>query len=384
MSDKPYLTIKLNMNRILLPACLCAALLSACGGQTEAPQETTRELFLTDSLQNVVSVDTVHIHEVADELTLNGRVTFNQEQVARVFPIFGGTVTEVSAEIGDHVRKGDILAVIRSGEVADYEKQKKEAEQQLIIARRNLQSVQDMFASGMASERDVLQARQELSNAEAEEKRITEIFSIYHLAGKSLYIVKALVSGFIIEKNINKEMQIRSDQNDEMFVISGLENVWVDRKSTRLNSSHLVISYAVFCLHENAPVRITTLAYPGKEFTGKIDKVYNMLNDESKTMNVRVKLTNENYLLKPGMFTNVSVISRSSDKQLPRIDSHALVFENGKNFVVTVDADGKLAVKEVEVYRQLSKECYLSSGVQEGDRILNKNVLLVYNALNAD
>lgn len=375
MSDKPYLTIKLNMNRILLPACLCAALLSACGGQTEAPQETTRELFLTDSLQNVVSVDTVHIHEVADELTLNGRVTFNQEQVARVFPIFGGTVTEVSAEIGDHVRKGDILAVIRSGEVADYEKQKKEAEQQLIIARRNLQSVQDMFASGMASERDVLQARQELGNAEAEEKRITEIFSIYHLAGKSLYIVKAPVSGFIVEKNINKEMQIRSDQNDEMFVISGLENVWVMAD---------VYESDISKVHENAPVQITTLAYPGKEFTGKIDKVYNMLNDESKTMNVRVKLTNENYLLKPGMFTNVSVISRSSDKQLPRIDSHALVFENGKNFVVTVDAAGKLAVKEVEVYRQLSKECYLSSGVQEGDRILNKNVLLVYNALNAD
>ena len=375
MSDKPYLTIKLNMNRILLPACLCAALLSACGGQTETPKEISQELFLTDSLQNVISVDTVHIHEVADELTLNGRVTFNQEQVARVFPIFGGTVTEVSAEIGDHVRKGDILAVIRSGEVADYEKQKKEAEQQLIIARRNLQSVQDMFASGMASERDVLQARQELSNAEAEEKRITEIFSIYHLAGKSLYIVKAPVSGFIVEKNINKEMQIRSDQNDEMFVISGLENVWVMAD---------VYESDISKVHENAPVRITTLAYPGKEFTGKIDKVYNMLNDESKTMNVRVKLTNENYLLKPGMFTNVSVISRSSDKQLPRIDSHALVFENGKNFVVTVDAAGKLAVKEVEVYRQLSKECYLSSGVQEGDRILNKNVLLVYNALNAD
>lgn len=375
MSDKPYLTIKLNMNRILLPACLCAALLSACGRQTEAPQETARELFLTDSLQNVVSVDTVHIHEVTDELTLNGRVTFNQEQVARVFPIFGGTVTEVSAEIGDHVRKGDILAVIRSGEVADYEKQKKEAEQQLIIARRNLQSVQDMFASGMASERDVLQARQELGNAEAEEKRITEIFSIYHLAGKSLYIVKAPVSGFIVEKNINKEMQIRSDQNDEMFVISGLENVWVMAD---------VYESDISKVHENAPVRITTLAYPGKEFTGKIDKVYNMLNDESKTMNVRVKLTNENYLLKPGMFTNVSVISRSSDKQLPRIDSHALVFEDGKNFVVTVDAAGKLAVKEVEVYRQLSKECYLSSGAQEGDRILNKNVLLVYNALNAD
>ena len=128
------------MNRILLPACLCAALLGACTDSSVTPQPTSQELFLTDSLRSIVSVDTVRIDEVTDELTLNGRVTFNQEQVARVFPIFGGTVTEVRAEIGDHVRKGDILATIRSGEVADYEKQKKEAAQQLIIARRNLQS----------------------------------------------------------------------------------------------------------------------------------------------------------------------------------------------------------------------------------------------------
>ena len=74
------------MNRILLPVCLCVMILSACGGQTETPKEISQELFLTDSLQNVVSVDTVYTHEVTDELTLNGRVTFNQEQVARVFP----------------------------------------------------------------------------------------------------------------------------------------------------------------------------------------------------------------------------------------------------------------------------------------------------------
>src|SRR5256885_4586596 len=29
--------------------------------------------------------------------------------------------------------------------------------------------------------------------------------------------------------------------------------VWLDRKSTRLNSSHLVISYAVFCLKKKKP-----------------------------------------------------------------------------------------------------------------------------------
>lgn len=363
------------MNRILFPIFLCTVLLGACSAPAEAPKTTSHELFLTDSLKSIVSIDTVALYEVTGELTLNGRVTFNQEQVARVFPIFGGTVTEVSVEIGDHVRKGDVLATIRSGEVADYEKQSKEAEQQFIIARRNLQSVRDMAASGMASERDVLQAEQEMNNAEAEVKRISEIFSIYHISGKSLYQLKAPVSGFIVDKNINKEMQLRSDQSDEVFIISGLENVWVMAD---------VYEGDISKVRENASVRITTLAYPGKEFTGKIDKVYNMLDTESKTMNVRIKLANSNYLLKPGMFTNVCVQSKVVDKELPCIDAHALVFEGGKNYVVMVDTNKKLTVKEVQVYRQSGKVCYLSAGVSAGDCILNQNALLVYNALNID
>ena len=63
--------------------------------RSEAPGEN-QDLCLTDSLLKIVSVDTVHLHDVADELTLNGRVTFNQEQVAHVYPMFGGTVTELS------------------------------------------------------------------------------------------------------------------------------------------------------------------------------------------------------------------------------------------------------------------------------------------------
>ena len=101
-------------------------------------------------------------------------------------------------------------------------------------------------------------------------------------------------------------------------------------------------------------------------------------------MNVRIKLKNEEYLLKPGMFTNVSVKCKADGISMPRIDAHALVCEGGKNYVVVVEPDQRLQVKEVDVYKQLSKECYIRSGLSEGDRVLNNNVLLVYNALNAD
>lgn len=354
---------------LLLPLfCNC----SAPAGQSEPP---AAGMFLTDSLKQIVSIDTVSIREVTTELSLNGRVTFNQEQVARVYPIFGGTVTEVHAETGDYVQKGAVLAVIRSGEVADYEKQLKDAGQQLLTARRAMEATKDMYASGVASERDMLQAKQDLSAAEAEEKRVKEVFSIYNLLGNSYYQVKSPVSGFIVNKNISKDMQIRSDQSEELFTVSGLEDVWIMAD---------VYESDISKVHAGDHVEITTLAYRDKEFTGIIDKVYQVLNDESKTMSVRIKLQNKDYLLKPGMFTNVKVTCKASEEQMARVDSHSLVFENGKNYVVLLDGNNQLHVREVEVYKQLSKECYIRLGVSEGDRILNKNVLLVYNALNDD
>lgn len=364
----------MNWNKFL-PCILFGSLLGACSGKGEQPKVEPTTLCLTDSLLRIVSVDTVHVCEVVDELTLNGRVTFNQDQVANVYPMFGGTVTELRAEIGDFVHKGEVLAVIRSGEVADYEKQLKEAEQQLLLARRNMDATQDMYNSGMASDKDVLQAKQELASAEAEERRIKEIFSIYHFSGNAFYQLKSPVSGFIVEKQISRDMQLRPDQGDALFTISGLSDVWVMAD---------VYESDISKVSEGADVRISTLAYPEKTFTGTIDKVYHLLDSESKTMSVRIKLKNEDYLLKPGMFTNVSVKCKAEDTSMPRIDSHALVFEGGKNYVVTVEPDQRLKIKEVDVYKQLSKECYVRSGLSEGDRVLNNNVLLVYNALNAD
>ena len=155
--------------RYVLPGCRVRAgdrlrLEAEAGGFDLVGGETV----IPDPVE-VLSVDTVRYRPVADELTLTGRVAFNPEKVAQVYPIFGGTVVEVRAEIGDYVRRGDVLAVIRSGEVAEYEKQRKEAQHRLALAHRNLHSVQDMAASGMASEKDVMQARKEVGEAEAGE-----------------------------------------------------------------------------------------------------------------------------------------------------------------------------------------------------------------------
>ena len=56
-----------------LPCLLILGMGSGCSSEVKHPGEN-QDLCLTDSLLKIVSIDTVHLHDVADELTLNGRV----------------------------------------------------------------------------------------------------------------------------------------------------------------------------------------------------------------------------------------------------------------------------------------------------------------------
>lgn len=363
----------MNMNKNSFLSIFLLALFVSCGRQAAAPEEASAGLMLTDSLRQVVSVDTVRKMPLNDELLLNGRVTFDAGQVAHVYPVFGGTILQVNAEVGDYVKKGEILAVIRSSEVADFEKQRKDAARQSVLADRNLEATRDMLDSGTASERDLLQAEQEAANARAEVKRLREVYEIYGIDAHSTYHVVSPVSGFVVEKNISRNMLIRSDREEELFTVSGLDDVWVMAD---------VYEGDIRKVHEGADVRITTLAYgKDREFAGAIDKVYHMLDDESKTMKVRIKLNNQDYMLKPGMFTNVYVQCRTDRQTMLRIPAHALIFDGGKQYVVCVGTDGYLRMKQVDVCKQTDEYCYLNAGLLEGDVVVDKNALLVYNAL---
>ena len=116
------------MNKHLITCILLVPLVCSCGKQATTSVDTREPLLLNDSLQEIITLDTVRDTPLTNELLLNGRVSFNPERVAHVYPIFGGNVTSIHAEVGDYVGKGDVLAVIRSGEIADIDKQRKEAE----------------------------------------------------------------------------------------------------------------------------------------------------------------------------------------------------------------------------------------------------------------
>ena len=217
-------------------------------------------------------------------------------------------------------KKGEPLATIHSAEIADLEKQRKEAEQQLAVATRNLEAIESMTQAGLNSERDLLQARQQAADAQAEMERLRKLAVLYTTNNETHYLLKAPISGFITKREINPNMMVRPDQEEALFTITGLDQVWIMAD---------VYESDISKVHEGMPVRVTTLAYADREFQGFIDKIYQVLDEESKTMRVRVRLNNPDYLLKPGMFASVYAQDKNRQQMMPRINNHAIIFENG-------------------------------------------------------
>ena len=366
---------------LLLPAvALCSTLLSGCQSDATATNASNDAAKPVDLLASA-KFDTARLIPVTNEIVLTGKITFNQDKVVKVFPLVGGHIEAVRADLGDYVQKGQTLAVIRSGEMADVTQQAVAAKGQLAVALKNSQVTEDMAKGGLSSQRDVVAAREQLQAAKGEVNRVNERRSILGGNGsapagaperyRSIYIVKAPVSGFVVEKTASPGMELRSDDPENLFTISNLDRVWVMANVYESDLANV---------HEGDQARITTLSYPDRVYQGRIDKVFNVLDPDSKTEKVRITLSNADNTLKPEMFANVSVQYAGKDRRVA-IPAKAIVFAESRNFVVIANAQNQPVVREVDPFKTIGATTYLNRGVKAGERVVTQNQLLIYTAL---
>lgn len=326
---------------------------------------------VSDTLISHMTVGIAKVTQVKSELKLTGKITADQNKQLDVFALVAGTVKDVRVELGDYVQKDEVLAVIHSGDAADYEKQFIEASSDYEVAQKNKAVAEDMYASKLISSSDYLQAKQEFNKAEAGLTKAKEMQKIYSVSNTSDYLIKSPISGFVIEKNINKDMQIRADNGNNIFTVSQLSDVWVIANVYETDIDKVKV---------NDTVIVTTIAYPDKPYNAVIDKIYNVLDPQSRVMKIRIKLNNPDYLLKPDMYGSVQVNYTEPLKMLT-IPSTALVFDNSNNYVVLYNGGKNFTVQKVDIYKTIGLHTYLRSGLKENDKVVTTNQLLIYNTL---
>ncbi|CAL1518118.1 efflux RND transporter periplasmic adaptor subunit [Chitinophaga sp. MM2321] len=349
---------------------LAAVIWSGCKhSQAEDSEKST--FVLSDTMLKNIRIDTAHIQPVLNEVRLSGKVAPNGGKVLKVYPLVSGYVEDIKVQLGDYVQKGQVLAVIHSAEIADYEKQLAQARSDRGVAEKNLKVAQDLFDSRLSTEKDVVNANGELEKSNAEITRLNDLFKIYRKGKGATYLVTAPISGYIIEKNINNSMEIRTDNSTNIFTISELDDVWVMAN---------VFETDIAKIKEGYEADVVTVSYPDEPFHGKIDKIYNFLDPATKTMQVRISIDNKNMLLKPEMFATVYVKYTDKEEKIA-VPSAAVIFDNSKNYVLVFKDKFNIAVREVEVAKTAGDITYLQSGLQPEEKVISTNQLLIYDAL---
>jgi cobalt-zinc-cadmium efflux system membrane fusion protein len=332
-----------------------------------------QKYVLPDSLFKTLKIDTVSVCPLLNSLTLTGQVDFNEDEVAKIYPMVSGTVNGITVMLGDHVSKGQALAIIQSSEMAGYSNDLVNAETNLEVAKKNLDATQDMLQSGLASQKDLLSAQASYTQAQSELNRINSVLKINGGSTQGNYVVRSPINGFIIDKGATNNMAIRIDNSGSLFTISDLSNVWILANVYESNISKV---------HLNDSVDVTTLSYPDKIFKGRIDKILNVLDPTNKVMKIRVVLPNPGYLLKPQMFASVT-INTKEDKQTACIPSSALVFDDNQYYVLVYKSRSDIRIKPVHVIDTHGDKTFISEGVSAGDVIISSQALLIYQALNS-
>lgn len=350
----------------LLPAAF-GCLLSACGtNKAETRKDGTAE---TDSLYRHVETAPAVFEQPSETIKLNGKIEPDESKQAKVYALASGKIKRVYVELGDYVKQGQVMAVLQSGEVAGIANDVSVAESNVELARRNMETQQSLFEGNLATRQEYLAAQLEFKKAQSELNRARQVAAITG-GNNAVYTLKAPISGYVIEKNISGNSEVRQDNNTNLFTVADLSTVWIIAN---------VYETDIANIHLGDDVVVKTLSDPDKDYPGKIDKIYNVLDPANRTMKVRISMSNTGNELKPEMFATVKVKTAPGDSILS-IPAKAMVMDNSKQYVI-VKKMGGLEIRPVNVLRRIEDRAFIT-GLNEGDQVVTSSQVFLYDALN--
>lgn len=349
----------------------------------ETHQEDEHEEGAVELTPEAVRTAGIEVQQVvavapSESIGATAVVELNGDRVSRVGPRVAGRCVTVKASQGDRVRAGQILAQIDSVETdqawSDYLK----ARAQLDLATRSVKREETLFAKKVSPEKDLLKARQELGQAEAEMLLAKEKFRILgvdvrqvdtNTDGTShnhpLIPVVSPLSGIVIEKSVTQGEVVAADKT--LFTVADLSTLWlmIDIYERDINR-----------IKTGMQIKLNVSGYPGKEFGGRISYIGDVMDEKSRTVKARVTIDNRDGLLKPGMFASASInsVTDTAAKKVIVVPEEAVFLDGSQRYVFVREGDRRFMAREVLIGPASGGRVEIKEGLKAGDVIAVKGV----------
>ena len=282
-------------------------------------------------------------------------------------------------DIGDHVKKGQVLATIETPEL-DAELEAARAQLRASEAQVGARKAEAEFSKS-TNERWRDSPKGVVSEQERESKKAD-----YESSKARLYAANAQVNldkSKVDQYNALAEFkQVKAPFDgtitERKIDIGNLVTAGSATTTTPLYRMAQTDPLRIFVdvpqsasgelMNAGAPAEIRATGAVGGVFSGKIARSAESINAQARTMRVEVDMPNANHALVPGMYVNIAF--RLPPRGLVEVPAAALIFRASGTQVAQVDANGKIEFENVVIARDNGSLVELASGVQPGDRLV--------------
>jgi len=362
------------------------------------PDQGLTSVSLTPEQEQQVhlSVEQAQLQPFQVTLQTTGRVQAAGDSLAHISPPVPGSVTTVFVKLGQPVRKGQTLALIKSDTLGQMESDLlqaslqnqsdlKQAQVELNFSRAAYQREQKLFHDRISAKADLEAARtqyeKDIANLEAvktkqqsaitvAEERLSLSGAVFGVADQVVrtgrinpyVIVRAPRDGVIVSRTIN--IGELADPSKELFTLTDLNRVWLVADTYEQDIKKV---------HVGQPVQVTLDSQPNNVLSGKINYVADTLDPQTRTLTIKADVPNPGLNLKPDMFARLKVlIENSTILTVPR---SAVLSKGDENYVFIHTGEHSYQERQVHVGIDNGRYIQVISGLKPGENVVIQGAL---------
>lgn len=377
---KPQTTQLLN---VILLSLLLTFNLTACKSDKEeapvAPVAVDPNIVeITPQLQQQIKVAAVGNVDIRETLRVSGSVQVDEQRVARLGASVTGRINDIDAVLGQRVKQGQVLATLNSTELAQNQLSYIKALQQISLQTKAVERARLLLESDVISAAELQRREAELASAQAElyaardqllvlgmsEQAIKQLTNSGQM--RSFSSVTARLNGTVISRKVNLGQVVQPAE--ELFIVADLSHVWAVAE---------VPEQQIELIQQGEDVKIEIPALGGKQMTGKLIYVGDVVNPETRTVTVRTDIENTGGSIKPDML--ISMLVQSKPKPHLAVPLQAIVRENDKDHIFVQIAPNKYRLREVVLGVEYDGMVAVNRGVDEGETVVSEGAFHLNN-----
>lgn len=292
----------LNIKIILLLICLSCQRESR---QTEYTKDYIKENGIItlkghSPIWQQIKLDTLKLSKGKEVWKSVGTVRIIPANNATVSSPFAGRIIDSFVEIGQKVNKGTPLFSLHSAEFYTAQKDLMDSKTEFNQAIIQLDRQKDLNEKGVGTKKDLEEAKvlySIASTAYENNKAYLRIFGVnpeQSVIGQALTIYSP-ITGEVLKNQISIG-QYYQEEDEPLLHIAQLDKVWIEAQVKEKDFN---------ILHQVDYATITTDAYPNLEVIGNIKHINEIVDEETRSIQILIEATNSNKQFKPGMFVNI-------------------------------------------------------------------------------